>query len=164
MRPGPRTPSLSLTDEERRTLAGWAAASSAVVPPHRAAIILACADGQPNRLVARTVGVTTNTVGMWRRRFLAARLEGLRDVPRRPGVRPLSSAQVEEVLRRTIETRPEGGGAWSTGRLAAATGLSQSSVSRIWRAFLRDRRQREVEQSRAAQAAAVALEPERRSA
>lgn len=144
MRPGPRTPDLRLNAEERATLEAWAQSPvDAPVPPHRAAIILACADGQHNRQVALSVGVTTNTVGMWRRRFVRHRLDGLRDVPRRPGVRPLESAQIEEVLRRTIETTPPTGGTWSTGRMAAATGLSQSSVSRIWRAFLRDRRARE---------------------
>lgn len=144
MRPGPRTPDLRLSAEERVTLQQWAQGPvDAPVPPHRAAIILACADGQHNRQVAVAVGVTTNTVGMWRRRFVRMRLEGLRDVPRRPGVRPLGATQIEEVLRRTIETAPPAGGNWSTGRMAQATGLSQSSVSRIWRAFLRDRRARE---------------------
>lgn len=144
MRPGPRTPELKITPDERAVLEAWASGPvDAPVPPHRAAIVLACADGQHNRQVAVSVGVTTNTVGMWRRRFVRYRLEGLRDVPRRPGVRPLEPGQIEEVLRRTLETRPPSGGAWSTGRMAAATGLSQSSVSRIWRAFLRDRRARE---------------------
>jgi transposase len=145
MRPGPRTPTLHLTDDERRTLLEWAAGPlDAPVPPHRALLVLACADGMHNRQVAEHVGVTTNTVGMWRRRFLRRRLDGLRDVPRRLGVRPLSSSQVEEVLQRTANTRPPAGGAWSTGTMAAATGLSQSSVSRIWRAFLRERRHRET--------------------
>ena len=144
MRPGPRTPTLQLSEDERRTLLEWAStAVDAPVPPHRAQIVLACADGMPNRQVADHVGVTTNTVGMWRRRFLRQRLDGLRDVPRRAGVRPLAATQVEEVLQRTLNTRPPTGGSWSTGTMSAATGLSQSSVSRIWRAFLRERRHRE---------------------
>ena len=135
---------MMLLNEERVVLEQWAKAPlDAPVPPHRAAIVLACAAGRHNRQVAAEVGVTTNTVGMWRRRFLRHRLDGLRDVPRRPGVRPLEPLQIEEVLRRTVETRSPTGGAWSTGTMAAATGLSQSSVSRIWRAFLRDRRERE---------------------
>ena len=144
MRPGPRTPELVLSPAELSTLRAWASAVvDSPVPPHRAAIVLACAEGHHNREVAESVGVTTNTVGLWRRRFLRLRIDGLRDVPRRQGVRPLSPNQVEEVLRRTVDTRPGDGGAWSTGKMAVATGLSQSSVSRIWRAFLRDRRRRE---------------------
>ena len=144
MRPGPRTPQLVLSPVELSTLRAWASAVvDSPVPPHRAAIVLACAEGHHNREVAESVGVTTNTVGLWRRRFLRLRIVGLRDVPRRQGGRPRSPNQVEEVLRRTVDTRPGDGGAWSTGKMAVATGLSQSSVSRIWRAFLRDRRRRE---------------------
>ena len=147
MRPGPRTPEMHLSGDELRQLEAWATGPvDAPVPPHRAAIVLACAAGRHNRQVASAVGVTTNTVGMWRRRFLRRRLEGLRDVVRRPGVRPLEPLQIEEVLRRTMETRPDSGGNWSTGTMAVATGLSQSSVSRIWRAFLRERREREATQ------------------
>jgi transposase len=74
-------------------------------------------------------------VGKWRQRFLEAGLDGLLDEPRPGTPRKLSDRQVELVLRRTLESQPEAATHWSTRDMAKACGLSQSSISRIWRAF-----------------------------
>src|SRR5665648_824180 len=97
---------------------------------------VACAAGENNSQIARRLGVARPTVAKWRGRFAAARLEGLLDEPR-PG-RPLTlgDERIEEVIVRTLETAPPDGGThWSTRRMATASGLSQSTVSRVWRAF-----------------------------
>ena len=75
------------------------------------------------------------TVGKWRRRFVAEGLDGLLDEPRPGAPRRISDEQVEEVIRRTLEQQPADATQWSTRSMAAATGLSQSAISRIWRAF-----------------------------
>ena len=111
----------------RRTAAGLAA---------RSRIVLACAAGANNSLIARRLGVARPTVAKWRGRFAAGRLEGLFDEPRPGRPRTLSDERIEEVIVRTLEEEaPEGGTHWSTRRMAAASGLSQSTVSRVWRAF-----------------------------
>ena len=79
--------------------------------------------------------VALATVGKWRQRFVLLRLDGLLDEPRPGTPRRLSDAAVERVLARTLETQPQAATHWSTRSLAQATGLSQSSISRIWRAF-----------------------------
>jgi transposase len=111
----------------RRTAAGLAA---------RSRIVLACAAGENNSQIARRLGVTRPTVAKWRGRFAAGRLEGLLDEPRPGRPRTLSDERIEEVIVRTLEAAPPDGGThWSTRRMAAASGLSQSTVSRVWRAF-----------------------------
>ena len=81
------------------------------------------------------MGVTAQRVSRWRRRFAAGGIEALHDVPRPNADRKLSDEKVEEVLRTTLETTPKGQTHWSTRQLAKKVGVSQSSVSRIWRAF-----------------------------
>jgi transposase len=101
----------------------------------RSRIVLLCAEGRSNTEVARRVHVTLATVGKWRQRFVLLRLDGLLDEPRPGPPRRLSDAAVERVLARTLESQPLAATHWSTRSLAHATGLSQSSISRIWRAF-----------------------------
>jgi len=111
----------------RRTAAGLAA---------RSRIVLACAAGANNSLIARRLGVARPTVAKWRGRFAAGRLEGLFDEPRPGRPRTLSDERIEELIVRTLEAPPPHGGThWSTRRMAAASGLSQSTVSRVWRTF-----------------------------
>ena len=101
----------------------------------RARIVLACAAGDPNQVVARKLGVTPQTVCKWRARFIAQRLDGLRDEPR-PGVpRSIDDAKVEAVIVATLETMPQGTTHWSSRGMARSSGISTSSVQRIWRAF-----------------------------
>ena len=98
--------------------------------------MLACAQGQTNTAVAAQVGVSVPTVRRWRGRFAEQRLDGLLDEPRPGQPRKISDEQVEEVIVKTLETAPPDGGThWSTRQMAAASGLNQTAVSRIWRAF-----------------------------
>ncbi|WP_199820661.1 IS630 family transposase [Streptomyces sp. NRRL F-2664] len=101
----------------------------------RSRIVLESADGHAIAEVARRLGITTDTVRAWRRRFLERRLGGLCDEPR-PGVpRKITDADVERVIVKTLEETPKNATHWSTRSMAAATGMSQSAISRIWRAF-----------------------------
>jgi transposase len=135
-RTGRPTPPLVLTDEERVTLTRWSRrAKSSQALAARARIILACADGVSNVEVAADLGVHLSTVGKWRRRFLELRLDGLVD-EQRPG-RPPSIAldRVEDVVISTLEQSPRGATHWSRASMAAKSGLSKSTVGRIWRDF-----------------------------
>jgi transposase len=131
----PKTP-LVLSDDERAKLQSWAnRPTSAQRLALRARIILACSDGQDNKAVAKALRVTPPTVGKWRARFLEDRLEGLTDEPRPGAPRSLSDAKIEEVITRTLETKPDNATHWSTRSMAEQTGLSQSAIVRIWHAF-----------------------------
>lgn len=131
----PKTP-LVLTDDERVKLQSWAnRPTSAQRLALRARIVLACADGADNKGVAKALRVTPPTVGKWRARFLEDRLEGLADEPRPGAPRSLSDAKIEEVITRTLETKPDNATHWSTRSMAKRAGLSQSAVVRIWQAF-----------------------------
>ncbi len=89
--------------------------------------------GLDNAAIAADLRVDPPTVGKWRQRFLDRRLEGLADGPRPP--RTVTDARVEEVVTRTLETKPADATHWSTRGMSEAAGLSQTAVSRIWRAF-----------------------------
>jgi transposase len=102
----------------------------------RSRIVLACAEGGSNTEVAAALRVSRPTVAKWRSRFAVARLEGLSDEPRPGAPRSITDEQVELVIARTVEEQGPGQDThWSTRSMAAATGMSQSAVSRIWRAF-----------------------------
>jgi transposase len=101
----------------------------------RARIVLGAAAGKSNLEVARELRTTRLTVGKWRSRFLGGRLDGLLDDPRPGTPRAITDVQVEHVVTTTLEATPRGATHWSTRSLAKATGMSQSAVSRIWRAF-----------------------------
>ena len=101
----------------------------------RARIVLGCAAGLSNKAVAARERVTAQTVGKWRQRFVEHGLDGLLDEPR-PGVpRKIDDAKVESVIVRTLESQPSGATHWSTRSMARHSGISTSSVGRIWRAF-----------------------------
>jgi len=127
---------LSLTDEERQALERLARRrKSAQATALRARIILGSASGAPNVAVARDLGVTPATVGKWRRRFLASRLDGLFDEPRPGAPRTISDDRVEALIVKTLEQKPNDATHWSTRSMARAMGMSQTSISLIWRAF-----------------------------
>jgi transposase len=141
-RPGPKVAPVELSDVERSALEGMVRRrSTPQALALRARIVLACAElddeGLPvsTKPVAEELGVTRQTVANWRRRFLADRLEGLSDEPRTGRPRTVSDEQVAELLALTLEQKPKGATHWSTRAMASRTGLSQSTVSRIWRAF-----------------------------
>jgi len=127
---------LSLTEEERHALERLTRRrTSAQALALRARIILECATGSPNRTVADTLGVRPATVGKWRRRFVASRLDGLFDEPRPGAPRTITDEQVEAVIVKTLEEKPTDATHWSTRSMAKAMGMSQTSIGRIWRAF-----------------------------
>jgi transposase len=127
---------LVLTDDERQTLERWAPKhTSAQALALRCRIVLACAAGGSNTEVAERLGVNRNTVGKWRARFVECRLNGLHDEPRPGGPRSIDDDDVERLIVKTLEETPRDATHWSTRSMAHATGMSQSAVSRIWRAF-----------------------------
>ena len=129
-------PMLVLSDAERDTLQSWTrrrATGQALAL--RARVVLECAAGKPNRAVARALRLNEDTVGKWRQRFVAKRLDGLLDEPRPGAPRTIDDAKVEEVVTLTLESTPRDATHWSTRAMAARSGLSQSTVARIWRAF-----------------------------
>ena len=101
----------------------------------RARIVLEAAKGLSNTAIAEKLGVSKPTVGKWRARFAAERLDGLVDAARPGAPRRIDDATVESVVTKTLEERPEGKTHWSTRSLAKELGISHDSVKRIWHAF-----------------------------
>ena len=99
----------------------------------RARIVLRAAEGVSNTQIAREVGVSLPTVGLWRRNFCERGLQGLQDAPRSGRPRQIDDDEVRRVLAKTLEPPPDGTTHWSVRRLAAATGISPTTVHRIWR-------------------------------
>jgi len=127
---------LVVTDDERHTLERLTKRVQVNRQlAFRAHLILACADGTANNVVARRYRTTNATVGKWRTRFIASRLDGLYDEPRVGAPRTISDDAVEAVIVRTLETKPVGETHWSTRSMAAQAGMSHTMVGRIWRAF-----------------------------
>ena len=127
---------LTLSDNERATLQRWARrAKSSQAPALRANIILTCAQGHDNRDTAAMLRCHESTVGKWRKRFTDRRLDGLADEPR-PGREPtITDEQVEKVVAGTLEETPDDATHWSRASMAKRSGLSKSTIGRIWRAF-----------------------------
>ena len=129
-------PELKLTVEESNRLSEWSRRrTSAQALALRARIVLACAQGASNTSVAQRLRVTIQTVGKWRARFVAQRLDGLLDAPRPGQPRKIDDAKVEEVIALTLERKPVNATHWSTRQMAKASKLNQTAVGRIWRAF-----------------------------
>lgn len=85
--------------------------------------------------MAQAFGVSQPTVGKWRRRFVAQRVDGLLDEPRPGAPRTVDDAAVERVIILTLETTPKTATHWSTRDMAKHVGLSHATIGRIWRAF-----------------------------
>ena len=101
----------------------------------RARIVLMAADGVNNQTIAKEVGLSGRMVGIWRQRFLNQGLMGLYDQPRPGAPRKISDEQVAELIRKTLETRPDTGTHWTCRSVARKTHLSKSTVQRIWKVF-----------------------------
>jgi transposase len=131
----PKKP-LNLTHEEKQKLSILARRpKSAQAVAMRARIVFGCSEGLSNSEVAERLHITGATVCKWRERFRVQRLEGLLDEPRPGAPRSITDAQVEEVVTKTLESMPTNSTHWSTRLMAQKTGLSQTAIVRIWRAF-----------------------------
>ena len=127
---------LLLTEDERRTLEQWARRpKTAQRLALRARIVLACADGLPNRAVAERVPASANCVCKWRERFRVRRLPGLTDEPRPGAPRKATDDQIVDVITRTLEGPPAHATQWTTRGLADVAGLSKTTIGRIWQTF-----------------------------
>jgi transposase len=138
-RRGRPKPAVVLSDVERETLVRWSRrAKSSQALALRCRIVVGCAaEGglRSNREVAAELGVWPQTVTTWRARFLDKRLDGLVDEPRPGAPRKIGDERIEEVVVKTLEATPRDATHWSRASMAAETGLSRSTVGRIWKAF-----------------------------
>jgi transposase len=136
MRTGRPKAQVNLSEEEREQLERWSRRpKTAQALAQRARIVLRCAAGDSNDEIARQLKLTAQTVGKWRRRFVAKRVEGLLDEARVGAPRKILDEDVERVLTLTLESKPKDATHWSTRSMAETSGLTQTAVSRIWRAF-----------------------------
>ncbi|MES3636629.1 IS630 family transposase [Mycobacterium intracellulare] len=134
--PTPQAAVIVLTDAERTELEGWARRrTSAAGLALRSRIVLAAADGESNSDMAARMGISRSTVQRWRNRFVEQRCDGLLDEARPGRPRVVGDGQIEALITATLETTPPDATHWSTRSMAKHLGLSQSMVSRIWRAF-----------------------------
>jgi transposase len=137
MAPGPKPTALFLSKTEREALQGLLRRrSTGQDVSSRARIVLACADPQAtNTAIAKRLGVSRQSVITWRQRFNAYRLDGLGDAPRSGAPRKIGDEAIEHLIAFTLESQPDNATHWSTRSMAKRIGMTQSMVSRVWRAF-----------------------------
>jgi transposase len=136
MQRGRPKPPLKLTEEQRQQLEQWTRRrTTARALAQRAAIVLLSTEEISDVTIARRLKTTRVTVGRWRRRFLTHGVDGLLDEPRPGAPRRISDADVERVIAMTLENKPVDATHWSTRAMAEHAGMSQTAISRIWRAF-----------------------------
>jgi transposase len=127
---------LMLSEEEREQLVRWSRRrKSSQALALRSRIVLACADGADNKTVASQLGCAPATVGKWRSRFVEHRLDGLADEARPGRPATVTADQVEDVVVATLESTPPNATHWTRAKMAERTGLSKSTIGRIWKAF-----------------------------
>jgi transposase len=127
---------LEVSEAEREQLLRWSRrAKSAQALALRAKIVLACADGADNKAVAARLGCAAATVGKWRARFVEHRLDGLTDEARAGRPTTVTADQVEDVVVATLESTPADATHWTRAKMAQRSGLSKSTIGRIWKAF-----------------------------
>lgn len=149
MRTGRPSSPIELSDEDREFLKRLVAHPRAENREvRRARVLLLAAEGLPTREVVKRVGMTSQTVAKVKRRYRELGIASVSDLPRSGRPRTITDEKVAEVVELTLESRPQGATHWSTRSLAKKTGLSQTAVSRIWRAFqLKPHRQETFELS-----------------
>jgi transposase len=131
-----RRAEIVLDPEEREVLERWVRRpKSSQALAFRCRVVLAAAEGRSSTEIAAELACNPSTVGRWRGRFAERGLDGLHDEPRPGKPRSISDEQVEQVIVKTLEEQPLNATHWSTRSMAAATGMSQTAISRIWRAF-----------------------------
>jgi transposase len=136
MRTGRPTLPIVLSAEEREQLQALCRRAKAPqAEALRARVILACADGLNNSQVTQKTGLCPHTVGRLRKRFYQTRLRGIFDLPRSGAPRQISDEKIAEVIRLTLESKPEQATHWSTRSMADRSGLSNESIHRIWHTF-----------------------------
>jgi transposase len=134
--PAPVAVQIVLSEEERVQLESWARRrTSAQALAERSRIVLTAAEGLTNAEVARRLGLHRESVRKWRGRFAEQRLDGLLDEPRPGRPRVITDEKVEAVITKTLESEPRDATHWSTRSMAKEVGLTQTAVSKIWRAF-----------------------------
>src|SRR5438128_5771407 len=125
-----------LGGEEREVLERWARRpKSSQALAFRCRVVLAAEEGRSSKAIAAELGCAANTVATWRSRFARSGIDGLHDEPRPGKSRTIRGEDVERLIVKTLEQQPVNATQWSTRSLAAARGMSQSAISRIWRAF-----------------------------
>ena len=136
MRTGRPVAKIELSSEVAGVLEGYAQRrKTAQALAMRARIVLECARGLENQEVAASLRVAKGTVGKWRRRFVERRMDGLHDEARSGAPRSIEDDRIEAVIVKTLESLPDNATHWSSRGMAKASGVSVSSVQRIWQAF-----------------------------
>ncbi len=136
MHRGRPKPELVVSPEDRLTLQRWSSRpKTARALAMRSQIVLDSAAGMTNTAIVKQLRITHNTVRKWRTRFIEMGLAGLLDEPRAGAPRTISDDAVEAVITTTLESTPRDATHWSTRSMAAASGLSPTTVRRIWKAF-----------------------------
>lgn len=127
---------LAISDAERATLHAWVRArKTPAAEKLRAQIVLACAEGESGATIGARLSVSEQTISKWRRRFASYRLAGLSDAPRSGQPRKIDDDKIAEVIRKTLQEKPDNATHWSTTLMAKAVDLYPTAISRIWRAF-----------------------------
>src|ERR1700747_2324554 len=129
-------PLIELSSEQRTTLQRLARQRSAPARVvERARVVLLAAEGLENKQIARRMGITPEKAARWRKRFLAGGIAALqKDAPRPGRTRTITDRRVKKVVEMTLHQKPANATHWSTRTMAAAVGISEASVRRIWRA------------------------------
>ena len=136
MKRGRPRPATTITAEQRQQLEDWTRRrTTAQALARRASIVLLSLQGVNDVQIARRLHTTRETVGRWRRRFLSRGVDGLLDEPRPGAPRTIGDQEVERVVTLTLESKPSDATHWSTRGMAKRCGMSQTAISRIWRAF-----------------------------
>jgi transposase len=128
-------PKIILSGEQREQLDAFARSRSLPLRVvQRAQIVLLAADGQQDQEIAEALNITRQTAGRWRKRFLRLGIPGIqKDAPRPGRSTKVSASKTQMIIRKTTQERPANATHWSTRTMAAAVGLSPSTIGRIWK-------------------------------